>query len=114
MGRILQIPTSRKQLVTTWIQSLNGLLDLTDREIEVLAAFIRYSSTGPITAAARKYVAEELEMKSVAVLNNFVKALKDKKALVPDPEHPKKLTYHSVLRSIDSTASITIKFKVEE
>jgi hypothetical protein len=63
---------------------LNGLLKLTGTEIKVLAAFLEYDKHICATQRARKIVAEQLKMKNVAVLNNYVKALKDKGCIRKD------------------------------
>lgn len=57
---------------------LNGILKLTSVELDVLAAFLEFDPFVCATKTARKVVAEKLGMKNVAVLNNYVKALKDK------------------------------------
>lgn len=63
---------------------LNGLLKLTGTEIKVLAAFLDYDNTICATKRGRKVVAEQLKMKNVAVLNNYVKSLKDKGCIYKD------------------------------
>lgn len=67
-----------------YLRLLNGLLKLTGTELKVLAAFLEYDSTICATQRARKIVAEKLMMKNVAVLNNYVKALKDKGCIYKD------------------------------
>jgi len=67
-----------KGYIEDYLILLNGLLKLTSTEIKVLAAFIHYDSTECASKKARKIVAESLKMKNVAVLNNYIKALKDK------------------------------------
>lgn len=108
MNRVVQIPTTNIGLVKDYITSINGLLKLTDREIEVLTAFIRFDADQAITPAARKYVAEELNMKSVAVLNNFVKALKDKGVIQKKGKNSH--VYHPILRNITQDVIIEIRF----
>lgn len=63
---------------------LNGLLKLTGTEIKVLAAFLDYDDSICATKQGRKVVAEQLKMKNVAVLNNYVKSLKDKGCIYKD------------------------------
>lgn len=111
MNRLVQIPTNNRNLVQDYITAVNGILKLTDREIEVVAAFIRYDKENAATPSARKYVAEELEMKSVAVLNNFVKALKDKGVILPVPDKKNRYVYHPIIRDIRDDVSIQIEFE---
>jgi hypothetical protein len=110
MNRVVQIPTNNRNLVRDYVLAVNGILKLTDREVEVVAAFIRYDKENAATPAARKYVAEELEMKSVAVLNNFVKALKDKGVILPVPDQRNRYTYHPIIKDINKDVSIQIRF----
>lgn len=63
---------------------LNGLLKLTGTEVKVLAAFLHYDDQVCASKHARKVVAEKLKMKNVAVLNNYVKSLKDKGCIYKD------------------------------
>jgi predicted transcriptional regulator len=61
-----------------YLTLLNGILKLTPVELDVLAAFLEFDPFSCATKTSRKVVAEKLGMKNVAVLNNYVKALKDK------------------------------------
>jgi len=111
MNRVVRIPTNSRNLVRDYVLAVNGILKLTDREVEVIAAFIRYDKENAATPSARKYVAEELEMKSVAVLNNFVKALKDKGVILPVPDQKNRYTYHPIIKDINKDVSIQIRFE---
>jgi len=111
MNRVVRIPTNNRNLVRDYVRAVNGILKLTDREVEVVAAFIRYDQENAATPSARKYVAEELEMKSVAVLNNFVKALKDKGVIVAVPNERNRYTYHPIIKNIHKDVSIQIQFE---
>jgi len=63
---------------------LNGILKLTAVELDVLAAFIEVYPFICASKTCRKIVAEKLGMKTVAVLHNYVKALKDKGLISKD------------------------------
>lgn len=67
-----------------YLTLLNGILKLTPVELDVLAAFLEYDPIVCVSKRARKVVAEKLGMKNVAVLNNYVKALKDKGVIRKD------------------------------
>jgi F0F1-type ATP synthase epsilon subunit len=84
----MSTPTIRKINIKTdttlkFLQVFNGILELTDTELRVLAEFIDNSETinlcSPIN---KKKVAESLEIKDPNTLNNYVKRLKDKGAIV--------------------------------
>jgi F0F1-type ATP synthase epsilon subunit len=66
-----------------FIQVFNGILELTDTEMQVLAALIDNRETVNLCSAMNKQkVAELLKIKDFNTLNNYVKRLKDKKAIV--------------------------------
>lgn len=79
----------RKILIKTdttqkFLQIFNGILELTDTELAVLAEFIDSSETVNLCSSAnKKKVSEKLGIKDYNTLNNYVKRLKDKKAIVP-------------------------------
>jgi len=67
-----------------YLSLLNGILKLTAVEIDVLAAFLDVDPFICATKKGRRIVAEKLGMKNVAVLNNYVKSLKDKGIIYKD------------------------------
>jgi hypothetical protein len=76
-----------------YVQLQNGLFQLTEREQEVLAEFIRATlairvrgaSTNPFSAEITKQISNRLEPRKDHHywLNNYVKTLKDKGAILP-------------------------------
>jgi predicted transcriptional regulator len=67
-----------------YLSLLNGILKLTSVELDVLAAFLEVDPFVCATKNSRKIVVEKLGMKNTAVLNNYVKALKDKGVIYKD------------------------------
>lgn len=67
-----------------YLSLLNGILKLTEVELNVLHAFLEIDPFVCATTNGRRMVAERLEMKNVAVLNNYVKSLKDKGIIYKD------------------------------
>ena len=66
-----------------FLQVFNGILELTDTELRVLANLIDLSETVNLCSPAnKKKVAELMEIKDHNTLNNYVKRLKDKGAIV--------------------------------
>ena len=66
-----------------FLQIFNGILELTDTELKVLAEFINSSETVNLCSPAnKKKVSETLGIKDHNTLNNYVKRLKDKGAIV--------------------------------
>jgi F0F1-type ATP synthase epsilon subunit len=66
-----------------FLQVFNGILELTDTELRVLANLIDLSETVNLCSPAnKKKVADAMEIKDHNTLNNYVKRLKDKKAIV--------------------------------
>lgn len=66
-----------------FLQVFNGILELTDTELRILASFIDNGETVNLCSPAnKKKVAEVMEIKDHNTLNNYVKRLKDKGAIV--------------------------------
>ena len=66
-----------------FLQVFNGILELTDTELRILASFIDNSETVNLCSPVnKKKVAEVMEIKDHNTLNNYVKRLKDKNAIV--------------------------------
>lgn len=75
---------------TKYLQLFNGMFDLTDMELTVLATFIDVHErveeagldVGPFSTEIRKQVAKELGRDDFTTLNNYIKKLADKKAIL--------------------------------
>ena len=71
-----------------YLRILNGMFVLTDKELDVLAAFIDkqkvLAPTGIsiFSTEAKKLIAAELDMEHFNSLNVYIKRLKDKRALI--------------------------------
>lgn len=63
---------------------MNGLFNLTSQEIEVLDALIRADSITPCSKKARKIVCDEMKFNTPVVVANYIKALRNKKAIIKD------------------------------
>ena len=80
MSRKIQIKTDT---TFKYLQVFNGILELTDKELLILSKFIDLSETTNICSAdSKKKVAESVGIADPNTLNNYVKRLKDKGALV--------------------------------
>lgn len=82
MGKI-KVPVNLEG-TRDYLSLLNGILKLTAVELDVLAAFLDVDPFVCASKTARRIVAEKLNMKNVAVLNNYVKSLKDKGVIYKD------------------------------
>ena len=82
MGKI-KVPVNLEG-TRDYLSLLNGILKLTAVELDVLAAFLDVDPFICASKTARRIVAEKLNMKNVAVLNNYVKSLKDKGVIYKD------------------------------
>jgi len=65
-----------------YLQVFNGILELTDKELQVLSKFIDLGDTIDLCSPSnKKVVAKDLDIKDHNTLNNYVKRLKDKGAI---------------------------------
>ena len=75
----------KAQTTFKYLSFFNGLFKLTDNELKVLAALVDNNTESNLCSAAnKKKIAEVLEIKDHNTLNNYVKRLKDKKAILKD------------------------------
>jgi hypothetical protein len=75
----------KAQTTFKYLSFFNGLFKLTENELKVLAALIDNSEDQNLCSASnKKKIAELLEIKDHNTLNNYVKRLKDKKAIIKD------------------------------
>lgn len=75
----------KAQTTFKYLSFFNGLFKLTDNELKVLTALVDNQDTDNLCSATnKKKIAEVLEIKDHNTLNNYVKRLKDKKAIIKD------------------------------
>ena len=80
MSRKIQI---KADTTFKYLQVFNGILELTYKELLILSKFIDLSETNNICSAdSKKKVAEDMGVDDPNTLNNYVKRLKDKGAIV--------------------------------
>lgn len=79
-----KVKLSKDNYTSDYLRLLNGILKLTNTELKVLSEFIDYDNKICASALSRKIVAQRLKMKNVAVLNNYIKSLKDKGCIYKD------------------------------
>ncbi len=66
----------------SYLQILNGLFKLTPQELEVLSLLIESDPLVPCSRKARRIVTESMRFKTSVVVSNYIKALKDKQAVI--------------------------------
>ena len=108
----LEIKTSKKSFTRHYLELLNGILKLTPRELDSLLLFLDYDQDVACSMQARKHVAEAMNFKSVSVLNNYVKSLKDKKVIYKDRSGVYR--YNDIVKPQNNLDSLTFKFIVTE
>lgn len=108
----LEIKTSKKSFTRHYLELLNGILKLTPRELDSLLLFLEYDQEVACSMQARKHVAEAMSFKSVSVLNNYVKSLKDKKVIYKDSTGVYR--YNDIVKPNGNLESLTFKFVVTE
>jgi len=66
-----------------FIQVFNGIFNMTSMEMSVLAALVDHGETVNLCSSEnKKKISKILDIKDYNTLNNYVKRLKDKKAIV--------------------------------
>jgi len=70
-----------------YLQVFNGIFELTDKELLVLSYLVDLKKTTNLCSAKnKKLVAEKLGIEDYSTLNNYVKRLKDKGAIINTPD----------------------------
>jgi len=105
------VSTTEKDFLKDYLRSLNGIFNLTDKHLECLLNMIIINKTITGTTQIRKELAKVLQVKGVAAVNNLIKALKDKGAIVEDRNN-KCYTYHNSV--VPKTLEVKIKFKIAQ
>jgi len=108
----LDIKTSKKSFTRHYLELLNGILKLTPRELDSLLLFLEYDSEVACSMQARKHVAKAMNFKSVSVLNNYVKSLKDKQVIYKDDHGVYR--YNDIVKPSDRLETLTFKFVITE
>ena len=106
----LEIKTSKKSFTRHYLELLNGILKLTPRELDSLLLFLEFDQDIACSMQARKHVAQAMSFKSVSVLNNYVKSLKDKKVIYKDDHGVYR--YNDIVKPDGNLKSLTFKFVV--
>lgn len=108
----LNIQTSKRSFLRNYLELLNGILRLTPRELDSLVLFIEYDPEVACSMQARKHVADAMNFKSVSVLNNYVKSLKDKNIIHKDRDGVYR--YNAIVQPPPSLEHLTFKFVFRE
>ena len=90
-----------------FLQTFNGIFNMTSMEISVLAALIDHGETVNLCSSEnKKKVSQILDIKDYNTLNNYVKRLKDKKAIIKSKDG---YMLYPALKKEDSQIIITVK-----
>lgn len=102
----IQIPVSKDAVIRSQIEVLNGILNLTNQEIEVLSALIESDPHHPASKEARLYTLNKLGIKNAPTLNNVIRSLKLKGVLI---ENVKGYSFHPILPVLEDIQTFIIK-----
>ena len=92
----LQISTSPSDFVRDYVELLNGIFKLTPTEVDILVEMIKIDSTKPCGTECRKQIVDVLEFKSTAILNNYIRSLKQKGVIVQNGSS-RSYKYHNLI-----------------
>lgn len=101
------IPISEKGYNRAMLKALNGFLNLTDFEIDILACML--NNNVDILNKTNRLEVRNLLNKSEYTFNNYIKKLKDKKVLIPMEDG---LAIHPTIATPIKDKEITVKFNV--
>ncbi|MDC6350678.1 hypothetical protein PP178_03875 [Zeaxanthinibacter sp. PT1] len=108
--REITVKTTPDGFLGKYLRAINGMLNLTEKELTVLEAMINIDRDITATKDIRRMLVSQGVASSTTVLGNSIKALKDKKVISPNP-NGKGYIYHPLV--VPMTDTIVIKFKVD-
>ena len=86
-----------------FLQVFNGILELTDKELLILSKFIDCKTVGFCSAESKKIIAKDIGILDPNTLNNYVKRLKDKGAII------KKNNQYKLSKLLEPTNKVIIE-----
>lgn len=104
----IAVAVDKESFRRKYLELMNGVMKLTPRELDVLEVFLSIDDEVACSKMARKQVVEQLNFKSVSVLNNYVKGLKDKGVILVDKHGVYR--YHPITKGKYGLPSVTFKF----
>lgn len=109
MIREITIPTTKDTFLSDYLLSINGILNLTDKEKFVLEKMLLLNDTVTATKEQRKQLVELTGVKDVPALNNVIKALADKNILLPNPQG-RGYVYNKLVKPTSDTVKVKFAF----
>lgn len=122
MNKLVKTVT-KDNLITEFLSSLNGILQLTDRELELMAELIRLDTTYVKVPDTNKNIANRLNRKHIIStlgitkdnLSRYIRAFKEKGILVAGPaEDELSVNKALVPEIIGDRLQVTIIIKINE
>jgi len=105
----VQIPTTNETFLLDYLNTVNGILKLTKTELTVCVELIKTDIDNPCSKDNRIAVAKTLNW-GRAVLNNTIKALKDKNVLIYDGNKKIRYTFHPLIYNYRNNAVLNFEF----
>lgn len=111
VNNTIEIPTTPERFLSDYLRSLNGILNLTDKQLRCLEEMIKINKNYTATTEIRKQLVKGLGLKGVPDVTNIIKALKDKGAIKEDRNN-RRYEYNPLV--IPKALKYSIVFKVEQ
>lgn len=105
------IKLNSKPTVYNYLRTINGVLNLTNREIEALSLSITFDRGKAFTSPCREFVRKQMEI-TEGTLNNVIKSIKDKRVIIP-VQAKRYFTYHDLLIVPDDLDNLKIEIRLE-
>ncbi len=105
----VQIPTTNETFLIDYLRTINGILKLTKTELTVCVELIKTDINNPCSKNNRIKVARSLNW-GRAVLNNTIKAIKDKNVLVYDSTKDIRYSFHPLIYNYKTNSVLNFEF----
>lgn len=106
--KALVLQVKKSEYIRTYLTVLNGILKLTETELDLLIVFLQVNHKDPCTIDFKEEVLKRTKLKNVAVLNNYIKKFKTKGILLYNNGI---YSYNPVLDPEKYIEGVTVRFQ---
>jgi hypothetical protein len=101
--KLVKIKVNQENRILTSLKILNGVMNLTPKELLVVYEFFSINPQNPCLTKDRKIVFENMELKNVQTLNNMIKSITGKGVFI---RTDRGYEYCSMIKNIEKVNKI--------
>lgn len=106
--KVIDLKVKPEERIKLILKALNGFLNLTSKELEVVAHFLDLNPNYPCGTKERKEVCDRMDLKTVQNLNNIIRSISSKKVFINTGNG---YMYNALIQNIDKLNKILINIE---